>query len=52
MSTDKPAVAKRSPGRPGLTRQDVSAAFEALSQRGINEPSLGQLREHLVVPNP
>ena len=47
MSTDKPAVAKRSPGRPGLTRQDVSAAFEALSLRGITDPSLLQLREHL-----
>ncbi len=47
MSPDKPAVAKRSPGRPGLTRQDVAAAFEALSQHGITEPSLLQLREHL-----
>ncbi len=47
MSTDQPAVTKRAPGRPGLTRQDVAAAFEALSQHGINDPSLGQLREHL-----
>ncbi len=47
MSTDQPAVTKRSPGRPGLTRQDVSAAFEMLSQRGITDPSLLLLREHL-----
>ena len=47
MSTDKPASAKRSPGRPGLTRQEVAEAFAALSQRGITDPSLLQLREHL-----
>jgi hypothetical protein len=47
MSTDQPSVAKRSPGRPGLTRQDVVAAFKALSQHGITDPSLLQLREHL-----
>ena len=47
MTPDQPAVTKRSPGRPGLTRQDVAAAFEALSQRGITDPSLLQLREHL-----
>lgn len=47
MSTDQPPVAKRSPGRPGLTRQAVADAFTALSERGITEPSLLQLREHL-----
>lgn len=47
MSTDQPPVAKRSPGRPGLTRQEVADAFKALSERGITEPSLLQLREHL-----
>ena len=47
MSTDQPTVTKRSPSRPGLTRQAVAEAFEALSQRGITDPSLLQLREHL-----
>jgi hypothetical protein len=47
MSTDHTAITKRPPGRPGLTRQDVAAAFEALSQGGITDPSLLQLREHL-----
>lgn len=47
MSPDKPRITKRSPGRPGLTRQEVADAFEALSQRGITDPSLLQLREHL-----
>ena len=47
MSTDQPSVTKRSPGRPGLTRQEVADAFQALSERGITEPSLLQLREHL-----
>ena len=47
MSTDQPAVTKRSPGRPGLTRQEVAEAFKTLSERGITEPSLLQLREHL-----
>lgn len=47
MSTDHPTASKRSPGRPGLVRQDVAEAFEALAQRGIPDPSLLQLREHL-----
>ena len=47
MSSDKPTRTKRAPGRPGLTRQEVAEAFEALSQRGITDPSLLQLREHL-----
>lgn len=47
MSSDKPTRTKRAPGRPGLTRQEVADAFEALSQRGITDPSLLQLREHL-----
>lgn len=47
MPSDKPAATKRSPGRPGLTRQEVAEAFDALFQRGIPDPSLLQLREHL-----
>jgi len=37
----------RRAGRPGLTRQDVADAFDALTQRGITDPSLLQLREYL-----
>ena len=47
MSSDQPSATKRSPGRPGLTRQDVASAFQTLSQRGITDPSLLQLREQL-----
>ena len=47
MTTTHPPVAKRSAGRPGLTRKDVAGAFEALAQRGMADPSLLQLRKHL-----
>ena len=47
MTTTNPPVAKRSAGRPGLTRKDVAGAFEALAERGMADPSLLQLREHL-----
>jgi len=37
----------KSPGRPGLQRKDVADAIDVLVERGIRDPSLAQLRQHL-----
>jgi len=37
----------KSAGRPGLQRKDVADAIDTLIKRGIRDPSLTQLRQHL-----
>jgi len=42
-----PSTPPKSPGRPGLQRKDVADAIDVLVERGIRDPSLAQLRQHL-----
>lgn len=41
------SIPPKSPGRPGLQRKDVADAIDVLVERGIRDPSLAQLRQHL-----